>query len=457
MTAVISFCVLCLLLVSGKAVRTAVPFLRKLYLPSSIIGGAIGLALLTTCDACIPPAWHAGWQALPGFLINIVFAAMFIGQRFRKTGRLGRAVAEQLCFGQVVAWGMYVGGLLVTVLILTPLFDVPPVFGNLLEIGFEGGHGTVGGMAETFKAFNWDAGSDLGYTTATIGMVLGISVGMTLINLAVRRGDVANIRTFNELSATEQRGFYPCRAQPPAGKQTVLCDSIDSLAWHVAVVGLAVLVGYGLKEGLVAAGQFLPDAIRKMRIVESIPLFPLCMIGGLVIQGLLVATRLYPLVDRGQINRISGASLDFLVLVAVATIRLDFIIQYWKPLLILLSVGLLWSLWSACWLAKRMFREDWFERSICEFGQFTGVTATGLMLLRTVDPESRTSASAVFGCKQLFHEPVMGGGVWTALAVPLVFKLGPWPVIILCAGAMAFWILIWWFFVRPGKSAAVNC
>ena len=108
MTAVISFCVLCLLLVSGKAVRTAVPFLRKLYLPSSIIGGAIGLALLTTCDACIPPAWHAGWQALPGFLINIVFAAMFIGQRFRKTGRLGRAVAEQLCFGQVVAWGMYV-------------------------------------------------------------------------------------------------------------------------------------------------------------------------------------------------------------------------------------------------------------------------------------------------------------------------------------------------------------
>ena len=31
-------------------------------------------------------------------------------------------------------------------LVLTPLFGVPPVFGNLIEIGFEGGHGTVGGM-----------------------------------------------------------------------------------------------------------------------------------------------------------------------------------------------------------------------------------------------------------------------------------------------------------------------
>ena len=43
MTAVVSFCALCLLLVSGKAIRTAIPFLRKLYLPSSIVGGAIGM------------------------------------------------------------------------------------------------------------------------------------------------------------------------------------------------------------------------------------------------------------------------------------------------------------------------------------------------------------------------------------------------------------------------------
>ena len=54
MTAVVSFCALCLLLVAGKAVRTALPFLRKLYLPSSIIGGAIGLALLSSCSSCIP-------------------------------------------------------------------------------------------------------------------------------------------------------------------------------------------------------------------------------------------------------------------------------------------------------------------------------------------------------------------------------------------------------------------
>ena len=443
MTAVLSFCTLCLLLVSGKAIRTALPFLRKLYLPSSIVGGALGLLLLSTCGSHIPPTCHEGWKSIPGFLINIVFATMFIGQKFPGMGKVGRSVMEQLCFGQIVAWGMYVVGLSVTALVLTPCFGVPPVFGNLIEIGFEGGHGTVGGMVETFDAFGWSEGADLGYTTATIGMILGITVGMTLVNWAVRRGYVENIRTFEELSEAEQRGFYPKNAQPPAGRQTVLCDSIDSLAWHLAVVGLAVFAGYGIKLLLVAAGGLLPGSIREMKIIESIPLFPLCMVGGLAIQFLLVICRLDALVDRGQISRIGGASLDFLVVAAVATIRLDFIVQYWQPLLILVVAGLAWSLFGACWLARRIFREDWFERTICEFGQYTGVTATGLLLLRTVDPESKTSASTVFGCKQLLHEPVMGGGVWTAMAVPLTCRLGAWPVVGISLTAVAIWCGVW--------------
>ena len=50
----------------------------------------------------------------------------------------------QLCFGQLLAWGQYVLGLGLAGFVLAPLFGVPPAFGNLLEIGFQGGHGTVG-------------------------------------------------------------------------------------------------------------------------------------------------------------------------------------------------------------------------------------------------------------------------------------------------------------------------
>jgi ESS family glutamate:Na+ symporter len=310
----------------------------------------------------------------------------------------------------------------------------------------------VNGMQAVFEEMGWEAGSALGYTTATVGMIIGVIVGMTLINNAVRKGEIKYIRSYEDLSKAEQRGFYPINRRPAAGMQTVMCDSIDSLAWHLSVVGLAILVGYLLKEALLLINFILPDSISSLRIIESIPLFPLCMIGGLVIQQFLNATRLSPLIDRGQINRIGGASLDFLVVAAVSTIQLKFIVGNWLPLAILLLVGISWSLFSAKILSKIMFKEDRFERMICEFGQFTGVTATGLLLLRTADPESKTSASTAFGCKQLFHEPIMGGGVWTAMAVPLVIKLGPWWVVLISFAMMVIWWSIWYFFLRKGAD-----
>lgn len=59
MDAIISFCGLCTLLVIGKALRTAIPLLQRLYLPSSVIGGLVGACLFcswikTMCSATGP-------------------------------------------------------------------------------------------------------------------------------------------------------------------------------------------------------------------------------------------------------------------------------------------------------------------------------------------------------------------------------------------------------------------
>jgi ESS family glutamate:Na+ symporter len=71
-----------------------------------------------------------------------------------------------------------------------------------------------------------------------------------------------------------------------------------------------------------------------------------------------------------------------------------------------------------------------------------GVTATGLLLLRAVDPESETDAPSAFGYKQLLHEPIMGGGLWTSMAIPLVILQGGWFVFIVSASAIAFWFIV---------------
>jgi ESS family glutamate:Na+ symporter len=365
-------------------------------------------------------------RQVPGFLINVVFATLFLGAATPKFAQIFRLALPQFCLGQISSWGQYVVGLGLAGFVLAPLCGVPPAFGNLLEIGFQGGHGTVGGMAESFRAFGWEDGIALGYTVATVGMVTGIVVGMALINWAYKKGIVDSVRPFNERRRDERKGLHLRRNRPAAGYQTVMSDSVDSLAWHLAIVGISIAIGAGL------------HALIPMK---GFPLFPLCMIGGILLQTFAAKAGKDLLIDRGQMERISGAALDFLVVSAVATIRLDVVAANWVPLLALLVAGGVWSTVTVLYFGPRLFPTAWFERSIADFGQATGVTATGLMLLRTVDPENKTCAAASFGYKQLLHEPIMGGGLWTAVALVLVYRWGWLPVFLLSSGMLVFWIL----------------
>lgn len=134
--------------------------------------------------------------------------------------------------------------------------------------------------------------------------------------------------------------------------------------------------------------------------------------------------------DRKMINRIQGFSLDILIVAAIATISLDVIGEYIIPFILLSVVGILWNVFGLFVLGPRILPSYWFERSIGDFGQSTGITATGLLLMRVVDPEMKSPAYEGFGYKQLVFEPFLGGGLVTALSAPLVFKFGPLPFFI---------------------------
>ena len=455
MTAIYVFCLLSILLVLGKVLRTLIPVLQRCYLPSSVIGGFIGLILIQSFPELIPADVVSTIGKLPGFMINVVFATLFLGVVTPPLKKVVRVAFPQLCFGQILAWGQYVIGFAAVGFLLMPFFGMNEAFGNLLEIGFQGGHGTVSGMAETFEANGWEDGIALGYTMATAGMLLAVIVGIILINWAAGKGYIQNIRRFDEQDKLQQRGIYSKEEQPAAGVQTVYCDSIDSLAWHIALVGIAILAGFGMLHGL----QWLENALfpaAESRLLRGFPLFPFCMIGGLLLQKLAQRVKVHQLIDHGQMQRVSGAALDFLVVSAMATIKVQVVLDNWIGLLVLIVLGTLLSLFMVMVVARHLFREAWFECAIAEFGQSLGVTATGLLLLRAadpesktcVDPESKTVAAASFGYKHLLHEPVMGGGLWTALALTLLYKLGWAIMLVISATALGVWIIAAVLFIR---------
>ena len=73
------------------------------------------------------------------------------------------------------------------------------------------------------------------------------------------------------------------------------------------------------------------------------------------------------------------------------------------------------------------------------FGTRFGVTATGLLLLRVVDPDYETEAAEAFAAKQLLHEPFMGGGLWTGAAIPLLALWGEDGAIAAHFDCLALW------------------
>ena len=148
------------------------------------------------------------------------------------------------------------------------------------------------------------------------------------------------------------------------------------------------------------------------------------------------------LVCRGLMLQIQNAALDFLVVAAIVTIQVDIVAAGWVPLVLLVVGGMLWNFFCLRVIAPRVFNDAWFERAIAELGQSMGVTATGLLLLRTVDPDCKTKAASAFASKQLLHEPFMGGGLWTGLAIPLLALWGGWSVLGIALGVMFMWSLL---------------
>ena len=420
----IDLCWLSLLLLIGKYLRARFHFLQKLFLPASVIAGFIGLFLGpyvvgNYIGTVIPQEMMNSWSLYPGRLINVVFACLFLGFTVPSFKTIWKEGGPQLCYGWLVGMGQYMVGVGITVILLTPVFGVPAFFGCLLEIGFSGGHGTAAGMAEAFDQLGFAAGSDLGLMSATVGVISAVVFGMAMINMAARRGYTQIIKSPKELSPAETKGLIPEDKRMHGSITTVSPDALEPFAFHAAFVGVAILIGWYMLRGIKSlSANMEPD------LFKSFPLFPLAMLGGLFIQIFAGKTGLHRYLDRRTFDRILGLALDFLVVSAIASIRLDVFFAYFLPFSILIIVGLGWIILVTWFIAPRMLPDAWFERSITEYGMQTGVTALGLLLLRVADPHFKTPAAKSFGFKQILYEPMLGGGFITAAAPILIFNFG---------------------------------
>lgn len=384
------------LLLIGQLLRAKVKIFQKLLIPPALIGGFLALAFGPNGLGYLPFSSSLGTYA--SVLIVLIFAAMPIGDKPSKDALSGPALGGMFFNITGIAVLQYAVGMFLTVYVLNNIgYDLNPGFGLMMATGFYGGHGTAAAVGQTYTGLGWEEASALGYTTATVGIVGGIILGIVIINWGTRKGYTNYVTSPKNLPDSMRTGLIQPENQTVSTKATISSICMDPMAFHLAVVLLPSLAGYYLSKLLMPV------------IGVEIPAFCTALLFGFIVNYIFNKTGAHKYVDRGSVSRISGTSTDFLMISGIGSLKLSVVVKYAVPLLVVCAAGFVINWVWFLVVGKYSSPKDWFERNMMVWGHATGVAATGVMLQRVVDPDLKSRGIEDSGIADLFNRPIIVG------------------------------------------------
>jgi ESS family glutamate:Na+ symporter len=111
-------------------------------------------------------------------------ASLLLGEHLPPIRKVWGISGAHVIMISVMSFGQFaVGGILVW-LLLEPVFGIDRKAGALLEMSFNGGHGTLAGLTPVFEHYGAGDLVNVGLGLATIGILSGIVIGTTLVNFS---------------------------------------------------------------------------------------------------------------------------------------------------------------------------------------------------------------------------------------------------------------------------------
>ncbi len=398
-----------ILLTLGRRLDSAMK-LERFGIPIALLVGAIGFLIGPYGPfSLLPERILKTWMQLPTPLLTLVFATLMLGRPIPRIGGLWKPVASQALLGLLLGFGQYVVGGIIVLTFLLPYLGVDPLMGCMIEVGFEGGHGAAAIMGDSFRKLGFPEGLDLGFAMATVGLLASTLLGSFLVVLG---------RFLGWLVPAEK----DIKDDLNVNIESKPIEQFRLLLYNFAFAGLAVFVGIVLLYCLRSVSIYMGDITKQ--VIFAFPVFPLALMGSLLVRLGLEKIGKTKLVSSLFQREIGILSTDLLIITAMAGLNLPLLVNYWVPISILSIGGLIWNLAGMLIFSRLFFREEWFERAIAEFGNSTGVAASGLLLLRLADPRNTTNTLPVFSIKQLFLQPLLSGGLITVIAPLFISNFG---------------------------------
>ena len=398
------------ILVFGRKLNFAIK-LERIGLPIAVICGILGIligpyGLLNLLSKETTDIWEASLTPL----LSLVFATLMLGRPVPTLKGLIKPILNQFLLALSLGFGQFFVGGLVVKYFLSQSIDVNPLMSCLIEVGFEGGHGAASIIGNNFVKMGFPEGLDLGLAMATMGLLSSSLIGSIFIFIG------------NILNLTNQQNISEKMYSNESIYKFKLISDLKILITNLGLAGLAIIIGLLLNQILRFISLFLGPFSKE--IIYSLPVFPLILIGSLLVRYLLEKTEKTTFISQILQREMGILSTDLLIFAAMASLNLSTVLGNWFPILLLTLVGLIWNILCIIFYAYFVFDEYWFEKGLVEFGNSTGVVASGLLLLRLADPNNISKTLPIFTSKQLFAQLLLSGGFFTVLSPILLSRIG---------------------------------
>ncbi|MBN2078473.1 MAG: hypothetical protein JW838_05875 [Spirochaetes bacterium] len=391
------------MLLLGVFLRAKVGFFQRFLFPSCLIGGLAGLAILQTGLLGVKTSLL---ETFAYHLFNVSFISVGLTIRGPEEQKAysGREVLKGSIWMAMVSGVMMplqalVGGGLV---LLFNYFDFGlfKTFGFFAPLGFVQGPGQVLSVGKAWETLGFANAATIGLTFATVGFLFAFFVGVPLANWGIRRGMAAHAP--KSMPRDLLVGIVPKGAsRESAGSLTMHSGNVDTLAFQFALVGLVYLITYALVYGI--ASLLRPELAATLWGF----FFFAGLLVSIAVRTLIIKVGLGHMVDPGVQRRVTGWSVDFLIVATVMAVQPAIVWKYALPIgTISLVCGVVTTL-GIIYLGRRLWALN-IERMVGIYGICTGTASSGLLLVRVVDPEFRTSVAMELGFQAIFSSvPVL--------------------------------------------------
>jgi len=417
---VLIFSYLSVFLLLATFLRSRISFLQKFLIPNSIMAGLFGILLGQYLFRVIDPNEMGDYVY---HLLTLAFIAM--GLRGSKVKRSYGTLTTMVIHCKTYAVQGILGLAFALILILTYYPDLFPAFGLHLVMGFGNNPGVAYSFGLNWETMGFIGGSQVGLTFGALGFIWAYIIGMVIINWGVRRNKATLFKGYDQIPPSVFRGIVrPGEEKKEAGRLVTAQEAIESMALQLALVGMVLLVAYlflsnllGLLGRFGELGENLSALIGGFGYIFGI-LF------ALVIRWIMEKIKIEYIIDHGLMTRLGGTFIDFMITAAITAISLEMIRLYWLEIALLSTIGGFVTLVFVSFLVNRMQMDYKFERMVSSFGLVTGTVASGLALLRVLDPHFETPVA---------EDLVYAGGVALFTAIPILL-LANMPAIGYAAG-----------------------